>query len=247
MSTEKQNSFQCLQILSDTDDDNDDNEMGGQEIDDAVVSNGDELKSAIRNGIKECVINESDDKLTLSVRRGFSFADFKSILYRYFTVHCIYIYVDIYIHIHIYIYLYIYFVVLKQVSLLSLFVEMYQFVIEIFSLEALQEVKDLYFTGDEQSGYEPSIGIVNIADGKAFSVGHLYAASMCNGGPGPSILAPWMYDFFVCGMPLVMQKLPSHLPDSKYSDLYEQVFSYFLFMLVIRNITLLCPKIPVCV
>ena len=72
----KQNDFQCLQIPSDTDDDNDDNEMGGQEVDDAVVSNGDELKSAVRNGIKECVINESDDKLTLSVRRGFSFADF---------------------------------------------------------------------------------------------------------------------------------------------------------------------------
>ena len=44
--------------------------------------------------------------------------------------------------------------------------------------EALQEIKHQYFTGNDESGFEPSFGITSENDGTAFSDGHLFAATV---------------------------------------------------------------------
>ena len=46
-----------------------------------------------------------------------------------------------------------------------------------------------FFVGNNDDGYEPSGGIVTIADGTMNSIGHLFAASIINGGSAPAFLA----------------------------------------------------------
>ena len=49
----------------------------------------------------------------------------------------------------------------------------------VFSFsEALQEIKHQYFTGNDETGLESSFGIPPVTDGAAFSVGHLFAATV---------------------------------------------------------------------
>ena len=52
-----------------------------------------------------------------------------------------------------------------------------------------------FFVGNNDDGYEPSGGIVTIADGTMNSIGHLFAASIINGGPAPAFLASWVYEY----------------------------------------------------
>ena len=53
--------------------------------------------------------------------------------------------------------------------------------------EDLQEIKHQYFTGNDETEFEPSFGITSVTDGTAFSVGHLFVATVYNGGPAPDI------------------------------------------------------------
>ena len=48
-----------------------------------------------------------------------------------------------------------------------------------------------FFKGDDVHDFEPVCGTVSIADGGAYGIGHLIAASVCHGGPGPGFFAPW--------------------------------------------------------
>ena len=45
-------------------------------------------------------------------------------------------------------------------------------------------MKMQYFQGDDDCGFEPMCGTVGIANGTAYSIGHLIAAHICYGGPG---------------------------------------------------------------
>ena len=66
--------------------------------------------------------------------------------------------------------------------------------------------------------------MVSVADGSINSIGHLFAASICNGGPGPSFLAPWVYTFITGGLKAVLSSLPRHLvPGSLHSRMYKEV------------------------
>ena len=58
--------------------------------------------------------------------------------------------------------------------------------------EALQEIKHQYFTGNDETGFEPSF-TTSVTDGTAFSVGHLFAAAVYNGDPAPNIFSSWIY------------------------------------------------------
>ena len=61
----------------------------------------------------------------------------------------------------------------------------------IFVLEAIEEIKEQYFTAvNEKEGREPSLGLVSVTDGTARSIGHLFAANLCQGSPGPPFSAP---------------------------------------------------------
>ena len=57
----------------------------------------------------------------------------------------------------------------------------------IFIIEALKEFKHQFFFGNDNTGYEPAFGTVSVADGTAFIMGHLFAASVCNGILAPNI------------------------------------------------------------
>ena len=54
-------------------------------------------------------------------------------------------------------------------------------------------MKMQYFQGDNNCGFEPMCGTAGIANGTTYSIGHLIAASICHGGPGPGFFAPWIY------------------------------------------------------
>ena len=51
-----------------------------------------------------------------------------------------------------------------------------------YYLDALSEIKLQYFTGNEVDGLEPKCGTVNVVDGTAYGIGHLFAATICHGG-----------------------------------------------------------------
>ena len=89
--------------------------------------------------------------------------------------------------------------------------------------EALQEIKHQYFTGNDETGFEPSFGITSVADGTAFSVGHLFAATVYNGGPAPNIFSSWIYNYIIGRMNLLKEKVPQELSGSIFEDLYKKV------------------------
>ena len=93
-----------------------------------------------------------------------------------------------------------------------------------FLLEALNQVKSLYFTGDDVVGYKPFCGMLSIADDSINKIGQLFAASICHGGPGPGFLAPWVFRYITRGITAVLPSLPKELlPASAISELYNEV------------------------
>ena len=87
--------------------------------------------------------------------------------------------------------------------------------------EALQEIKHQYFTGNDETGFEPSFGITSVTDGTAFSVGHLFAATVLNGGPAPNIFSSWIYNYIIGGMNLLKEEVPQEVPS--YRDQYLKI------------------------
>ena len=57
-------------------------------------------------------------------------------------------------------------------------------------VEAFKDIKMQFFNGDDVHGFEPVRGTVSIAEGSAYGIGHLVAASVCHGGPGAGFFAP---------------------------------------------------------
>ena len=63
-----------------------------------------------------------------------------------------------------------------------------------------------------------------VADGQAKSIGHLFAASIINGGPGPGFLSPWVYWYLVNGTTSMNDHLPAKLPkQAAFCDIFELV------------------------
>ena len=56
------------------------------------------------------------------------------------------------------------------------------------------------------------------------AIGHLFAASIVNGGPGPGFLAPWVYHYIIDGLGSISSFLPSRVDDrTLYSTAYNEV------------------------
>ena len=66
--------------------------------------------------------------------------------------------------------------------------------------EDLQEIKHQYLTGNDGTGFEPSFGITSVINGTTFSVWHLFAAAVYNGGPSSNIFFSWIYIYIIGGM-----------------------------------------------
>ena len=104
---------------------------------------------------------------------------------------------------------------------------------------ALASVKQLFFEGNDNDGYAPSCGLQSVADGTARAIGHLFAASICCGGPGPGFLKPWCYRYLTEGVTGLLKNLPQDRLryDSIFSQLFKEVhlrfdfFKYPMFMM----------------
>lgn len=92
-----------------------------------------------------------------------------------------------------------------------------------------------YFKGEDDL-LEPSTSVHAVVDGSIKSIGHLYAASICNFGPAPNFLAPWVYNFIVGGIDEVLKELPSKLSDSSNLEIFynQVIFFSFSFLLIIK-------------
>ena len=96
-------------------------------------------------------------------------------------------------------------------------------------LDALSEIKLQYFTGNDVDGLEPKCGTANVVDGTANGIGHLFAATICHGSPGPGFIAPWVYRYITHGLQDVLRELPSVLSSgSFYRDTYREVRGIFI-------------------
>ena len=75
----------------------------------------------------------------------------------------------------------------------------------IFVLEVIEEIKERYFiVANEEEGREPSLDLVSVTNGTVRSIGQLFAASLCQGGPVPSFLGPWVYYYLIGGVETVL-------------------------------------------
>ena len=98
-----------------------------------------------------------------------------------------------------------------------------------YNLYALSEIKLQYFTGNEVDGLEPKCGTVNVADGTANGISHLFAATIYHGGPGPGFIAPWVYKYIIHELQYVLKELPPVLsPGLLYCNTYREVRGIFI-------------------
>ena len=94
----------------------------------------------------------------------------------------------------------------------------------LFCLEALEYVKKTHFIENNEIGFEPFCGLVSVTDGSLMAIGHLFAASIVNGGPGPCFLAPWVYHYIIDGLDCISSFLPSRVDDrTLYSTAYNEL------------------------
>ncbi len=88
----------------------------------------------------------------------------------------------------------------------------------------IKEVKLCYLDGNDDMGYEPCCGTICVPNGTVMSIGHLFAASICNGGAAPCFLPQWLYIYISKGLQSVLTCLPSTLPPgSCCSEIYGKV------------------------
>ena len=83
-----------------------------------------------------------------------------------------------------------------------------------------------FFVGNNDDGYEPSGGIVTIADGTMNSIGHLFAASIINGGPAPDFLASWVYEYISNGIKSALKSAPKMDHTSRLGNMYQKVILF---------------------
>ena len=94
----------------------------------------------------------------------------------------------------------------------------------LFCLEALEYVKKTHFIENNEIGFEPFCGLVIITDRSLMAIGHLFAASIVNGGPGPRFLAPWVYHYIIDVLDSISFFLPSRVDGrTLYSTAYNEV------------------------
>ena len=62
-----------------------------------------------------------------------------------------------------------------------------------------------------------------MTDGTAFSVRHLFAATVYNAGPAPNSFSSWIYNYIIGDMSHLKEEVPQELSESIFEDLYKQV------------------------
>ncbi|XP_066935899.1 G2/M phase-specific E3 ubiquitin-protein ligase-like [Clytia hemisphaerica] len=90
-----------------------------------------------------------------------------------------------------------------------------------FFTEAIQEIKDQLFVSKED-GMLPNIELYDdLANGLFRNAGKLFAYSICENGPAPNFLSPWVYDYIAGGLGMVLNRLPEKIEDKTYQKIYK--------------------------
>ena len=80
-----------------------------------------------------------------------------------------------------------------------------------------------FFVGNNNGGYEPSGGILTIKDDTMNLIGHLFAASIINGGPALAFLASWVYEYISNGIKSALKSAPKMDDTSSLGNMYQKV------------------------
>ncbi|KAK3724043.1 hypothetical protein QZH41_000911, partial [Actinostola sp. cb2023] len=206
--TSRETHFLCmLDSIDVPDDDEDDKDQPEEQS--SIPTDKEELTSLLISAIRTASVDRSDAEvfeLQINVRRGFAFADFKNHFNKSWNKKK--------------------WARPYRIKFIGEAGSDTGGVSREFYTEALSEVKSQFFSGTDATGYIPSCGIVSIADGMLHAIGHLFAASLCNGGPGPGFLAPWVYNYIIGGMGKVIYDLPSDLPTgSVFHSIYKKLMA----------------------
>ena len=89
-----------------------------------------------------------------------------------------------------------------------------------FICSGIKVNKDDIFVGNNDDDYEPSAGILTIADGTMNSIGHLFAASVINGGPAPAFLVSWVYEYISNRIKSALESSPKMDDTSSLGNMY---------------------------
>ena len=80
-----------------------------------------------------------------------------------------------------------------------------------------------HFIENNEFAFEPLYGLVSVIEGSLIALGHLLAASIVTGGPGPCFLAPWVCYCIIDGLDFICSFLPSRVDDGTlYSTTYNE-------------------------
>ena len=88
-------------------------------------------------------------------------------------------------------------------------------------------MKIQYFQGYDDCGFEPMCGTPGFANGAAYSIEHMIAASISHGGIDPGFFALWIYKYITGGLKKLLKDLPKELSlGSLYCEICKEVSLY---------------------
>ena len=101
-------------------------------------------------------------------------------------------------------------------------------IISFIITEAISQAKDELFIQESCGGFAPSRGTMFVSQNLFALAGQLFSSSICQGGPAPSFLATWVYNYLVHGSDATLP-IDAHSLDGRNSP-YEEVFKKVLFV-----------------
>ena len=91
----------------------------------------------------------------------------------------------------------------------------------------MNQAKNELFSTNSKNEFVPNGSTMSLSRGHYALAGQLFGSSVCQGGPSPSFLAPWVYKHMLHGLEGCV--LPSFTENSlegyhsKHEDLFKQV------------------------
>lgn len=83
----------------------------------------------------------------------------------------------------------------------------------------------------------------DLANGLFRNAGKLFAYSICENGPAPNFLSPWVYDYIAGGLGMVLNRLPEKIEDKTYQKVRTVQYCVYVSSLLTLMLTMLT-KVP---
>ena len=86
------------------------------------------------------------------------------------------------------------------------------------------QARDELFVIDSSNGFVPNGSTVLVSQGLFVLAGQLFAASVCQSGPAPAFVAPWVYQYLLRGTEAISSSFnEDSLSCSKHEELFKKV------------------------